>query len=441
MLQLTLKIDRHRRPTAVRIFPTSNSLRFILPDPAPRLNESVWPTGDGLLPRVTAATDDTGVALSLPWPYALPHEVKERAYGFDIIVRKLFVRSASRSLAPGVVLVEEETGLPEGRQRTIVVRASAGSARLELLNRRGPALEATSALASRHRPLVAVNGGYFSPRDGFALGLVQAGDRILSGPFHARTALHLSQEQPSLARAGVHPWILLPGGESAEVDQVNVLPAAADGLSLFREPWPARSGSRGDDQSLELAMSPDGVVLGMGPRDLGLPPGGWLLHARGARAVWLADRVRRGNKIQLHDPTTEFWGRSGDALGGGPELVQDGQVRIGTDERFRSDITRGRHARTAVGLSRDGGLILLVTAQDRPGDLGMSLEETARALLRHGAWQGVNMDGGTSSTFWTAGSVLVGQRPDRPVANALGLYASGHREEVQDPRDELGADP
>ncbi|MEB3204187.1 MAG: phosphodiester glycosidase family protein [Candidatus Sericytochromatia bacterium] len=425
-LAVSLKWGPRGRPAALDVAPLPEGLQIRLRPVPARWTPGLRETGDALLPVVATATSDQGLVVGVPWPYGLPFEAREDKDGLTVLLRKAFDRVATRSLSPGVTLVEEERGRDEGRQRTLLLLAEPGTAHLRLLNRQGTRLETTGTLARRHAPLAAVNGGFFSPRDGIALGLVQQDNRIVSGPIHARSALHLAGNRSTVARASVQPWVLLPGGESAEVDQVNVLPAAADGLSLFREPWNSRSGTRGDDDSVELAVSRDGVVLGVGQRDMGLPPGGWILHARGVRAAWLASRARRGAVLNLHEPTTEFWGMGGDALGAGPELVRDGQVQVGQDERFRPDIMRGRHARTAAGFGKDGTIILLATGQDRPGDLGMTLDETAATLVRWGAWQGLNLDGGTSTTLWTPNGTLVGQRPERPVANAIGLFAGGY---------------
>ncbi|MEB3237633.1 MAG: phosphodiester glycosidase family protein [Candidatus Sericytochromatia bacterium] len=440
-LVLSLKWEHRARPKALQVVPSPEGLRITLRPTPGQLRDDVRQTGDALLPLVTATASRDEVVVGVPWTYPLPFEAAEGKDDLTVTLRKTFVRVASRSLIPGVVLLEEEVGREEGRHRNVLVVANPGAAHLRLLNRQGSRLESTGNIARRHQPIAAVNGGYFSPRDGFALGLVQQDERILSGPIHARTALHLAGKNLSVARASVQPWILLPGGESAEVDQVNVLPAAADGLSLFREPWSNRSGTRGDNDSLELAVSRDGVVLGVGQRDMGLPPGGWVVHARGVRANWLAARARRGTVMNLHEPTREFWGLDGDALGAGPELVRDGQVQISQEERFRADIMRGRHARTAVGIGRDGRIILLTTAQDRAGDLGMSLEEAAATLVRWGAWQGLNLDGGTSTTLWTPNGTLVGQRPERPVANALGLFPGTSGAVVQEPMAVEGTAP
>jgi exopolysaccharide biosynthesis protein len=91
-----------------------------------------------------------------------------------------------------------------------------------------------------------------------------------------------------------------------------------------------------------------------------------------------------------------------------------------------------RHPRSAVGITRDGRHLLLVTIDGRQRGYseGTTDAETAEWLRRLGAWQGLNLDGGGSTTLvveGTDGKPLVLNRPsgrvERRVANHLGVYA------------------
>jgi hypothetical protein len=90
---------------------------------------------------------------------------------------------------------------------------------------------------------------------------------------------------------------------------------------------------------------------------------------------------------------------------------------------------RGRHPRTVAGLSRDGRELVLVVVDGRqPGwSVGMTLEELGALMLRLGAWDAVNLDGGGSSSFLyiPPNGPAVRNRPSdgdwRPVANAFGV--------------------
>jgi hypothetical protein len=109
-----------------------------------------------------------------------------------------------------------------------------------------------------------------------------------------------------------------------------------------------------------------------------------------------------------------------DAIGGNPRLVVDGAVSSpevdGTGDFF------GRHSRTAVGVTGDGRLLLVVVDGRQPGySRGMTLRELAELLRRLGAVQAMNLDGGGSSEMVVNG--LTANRPSdgrvRGIANAL----------------------
>ncbi len=88
-----------------------------------------------------------------------------------------------------------------------------------------------------------------------------------------------------------------------------------------------------------------------------------------------------------------------------------------------------RHPRTGVGLSRDAHTLILVVIEGRSetssGATTRELGETLRAL---GAWEGMKLDGGGSSTMYVAGRGVVNHPSDgapRAVANHLGVFVRG----------------
>lgn len=59
-----------------------------------------------------------------------------------------------------------------------------------------------------------------------------------------------------------------------------------------------------------------------------------------------------------------------------------------------------RHPRTAIGLTEDGELLLLVVDGRQPGrSVGMTYAELGKTLVELGAAAGINLDGGGSSTM------------------------------------------
>ena len=149
------------------------------------------------------------------------------------------------------------------------------------------------------------------------------------------------------------------------------------------------------------------VALNEGAQDAPIPPGGAVLSADGAgadalRGLW--NRVSSGaasNQAFLRLESSEDVRES---VGGSPILVKDGK-RWFTDPG--DNFTNGRHPRTLVGWT-PGGDTLLVTVDGRQGavSVGMTLHEATDLLIGLGATEGINLDGGGSTTFVRGGSVV-----------------------------------
>ena len=99
---------------------------------------------------------------------------------------------------------------------------------------------------------------------------------------------------------------------------------------------------------------------------------------------------------------------AGDLLQAGPLLVADGEVAVvpGQDvegfsaaaHQFDSDITEGRYPRAALALT--GERLLLIACDGRTDrDAGMTLPELAQALVKIGATDALNLDGGGSASL------------------------------------------
>ena len=110
---------------------------------------------------------------------------------------------------------------------------------------------------------------------------------------------------------------------------------------------------------------------------------------------------------------------------GGPMLLQNGKVCVrSVEENIPRDIAVGRAPRTAVGVKRDGTILLLVVDGRSFASSGMTLNELAQYFLRLGAINAVNFDGGGSSAMVVDGR-LVNKPSDgkeRRVSMGLGVF-------------------
>jgi uncharacterized protein YigE (DUF2233 family) len=119
-----------------------------------------------------------------------------------------------------------------------------------------------------------------------------------------------------------------------------------------------------------------------------------------------------------------------DAVGAGPQLLpQDTSIAEGfVDPAVNRDAlgSRGRNARSAVGLTAKGSVVLVMVAQV-PGvsPSGMTMAEVAGFLGDRGVVQALNLDGGSSSTLIYQGTPhygrlnSAGELVQRPVKSIL----------------------
>ena len=151
----------------------------------------------------------------------------------------------------------------------------------------------------------------------------------------------------------------------------------------------------------------DVLALHEGAQDGPIPAGGAVLSADGAgadalRALWT--RVSSGAASDQAFLRIESTDDVRESVGGSPILVKDGK-RWFTDPG--DNFTNGRHPRSLVGWT-PGGDTLLVTVDGRQPavSVGMTLHEATDLLIGLGATEGINLDGGGSTTFVRSGSVV-----------------------------------
>ncbi|MEM1055470.1 MAG: phosphodiester glycosidase family protein [Bacteroidota bacterium] len=154
----------------------------------------------------------------------------------------------------------------------------------------------------------------------------------------------------------------------------------------------------------------------------GQPDVAWIYDVGGVQTAYDVPNANREGEAPEPQPTASFpagaqpWSAQ-TAIGGGPVLVENGQVRLTwEDEVFFGgsgvDTTSAR-ARTAAGYDADGHL-LLFAARETPG---LTLRQLAQVLVSLGAVEAVNLDGGGSTGLIAGGRDLL--TSVRRVASAL----------------------
>ncbi len=107
------------------------------------------------------------------------------------------------------------------------------------------------------------------------------------------------------------------------------------------------------------------------------------------------------------------------AIGGGPVLLQNGEVAISNNEelKFGGKAINDKHPRTCMGYTKNGKLIVLVIKGRYPDAAGATLTQEAQLLKELGCVEAINLDGGGSSCMLINGKETIkpsdkeGERP------------------------------
>jgi hypothetical protein len=362
-------------------------------------------------------------------------------------------------IAPGLTITAYTRQLANGPLRFWIVRAEK-RARWNLgleIAEPSDAIKKRSVrtIATRTNAPVAVNGGFFSYGGG-AVGAVKDDGEWQRLPWKARTAIgwshrgfaridslsgqmvvHLGNRKLSgvnlngLSRAysfatdngfavitprfgkeiGLRPTmgaLVIRNGKVDSVITPQLMPVS-----------PAPAPLPGDTQPPLEAVPPP-----QPPIKTPIPADGWLLVAlTPERNSDLA--VRPGTRAVYKIATVDIrWDRWPYILGAGPRLVKNGEIfTTEKAEEFRPDVL-ARGPRTAVGFDQQGNWLFLVADGRQVTSVGLTLPETAALFREFGAWQAMNLDGGSSTQL-----VVNGQLINTP--SAIDLVDPTKQREVQ----------
>jgi hypothetical protein len=122
--------------------------------------------------------------------------------------------------------------------------------------------------------------------------------------------------------------------------------------------------------------------------------------------------------IQLHSAPIPKDCTLIESLGGGPGLlpkdtsVVEGFTAYQQGEKIRDAIGNDSlNARSAVGITQEGDVILAMVAQqsEKPINSGISIPELGSAMADLGAVKAMNLDGGSSASFYYGGQAIYGR--------------------------------
>lgn len=383
-----------------------------------------------LLRRLTALA--LAVALLLPTAHATAGEQKLQT---------------AVSLTDGLRYINTITNhASAGRVESYALELSAGSAAYPILIQGSGAIYGTGSInaavekaqAMGYHVLAAVNTDFFAPGTGVPMGLVIE-DGVYKSSAESNSAMVISNGSISL-KESVQVDLTLTNqrtGQQVTPQHFNKRRAPSGGLYLLNEDFSTDSHTSTSGWAVRLAVAGGTPSQGWWPGQsyypgqavntgkltvstqltlqvtelletsgaIAINPGEYILTAdaqdgRGDvyRSFQVGDTVTLTTQCGDPELISAQW-----ATGVGDVMIRDGSI---TDSSGWTYVKNGRDPRTAVGLRRDGSLVLYAVDGRSTGvSGGLSQVDLAQELLAQGCVWAANLDGGgsTAMSVWVPG--------------------------------------
>ena len=343
-----------------------------------------------------------------------------------------------RNVAPGVLLYHLDSPAlvdPEGPVSIWMLRLDPAKVDLQaaLSNDEIMGVESVAGIAERHKPIAAINAGFFLP-NGDPAGVMAIDGRLVSDTRRQRGAIGISRDKTGVklvfARLRAAASLVLQNN-SPNDDGQAMTTIAIDGidttrlrgqLMLYTPSYHADTDTA--KGGLEWVIDRQRGRLISGPHRDGktrIPARGFVLSFGGERAPEALQLLGRGTRVRLdvsYEPDEgepKSWLLAQDIVGGAGLLIRDGRdIEDWSIERFNQGFAENRHPRTMIGTAADS-TIWLVTVDGRQPEqsVGMTLVELRALAHRVGLVNALNLDGGGSTTMWVQGQVV--NRPSDPT--------------------------
>lgn len=287
-----------------------------------------------------------------------------------------------------------------------------------------PGLESLASIVRRKEALAGVNGGYFDYTR--PLGLVYIDNTLISEPVKDRTALLLTEDNRIIFdRVSWQGWVETLNSKF-NIDGVNRKPGNNQ-IVLYKHSY-GKIAPLIKPGMMELVIADDIIeeinYFNDSEEQEGsiIPENGYIIQAHGSACQELVS-LKAGEFIYQKNQFSPDFEKNNvkTAISAGPRLIKDGEVFINSgEEEFQADITYGRAPRSAVGISSDNRLVFFTIDGRQPGySIGVTLKQLAEFMLDYGIIDGMNLDGGHSSSMVVRNFTMNSPSGERLLSNAI----------------------
>ena len=328
-------------------------------------------------------------------------------------------------VAPGLTYVLQrklQNGNPL-RIHSLTVDVSKWDIKPVLANNQVLGREKLKDIALANKAAAVVNASYFGS-DGWVIGNLKIDGQIVGCELLSRTAMLIyPSRQVEFSALNYQGQVVLPDGLSLPIRGVN-RERLNDDLVLYESNYAKSTNT--NEYGIEVGFDVKGSVLFVNRAgNSTLSKGQFVLSGHGQMAEQLAF-LQVGDKLLFEQSLGAQADKARHVLGAGPRLLKAGRIAISDqEEQFPADITRGRAPRTAVGVTSDRKVILLVADGRSKSSQGLTLLELAELMLAKGAVEAMNLDGGGSSEMVIGQQIMnaPSDQQERRVSVGLGVFS------------------
>ncbi len=288
-------------------------------------------------------------------------------------------------------------------------------------------LQRTSVIAEENNALAAVNGSFFNPsRPYVPVGLLSIDGKILAKSLLERTAIGITSSNEVVFGIPKFTGHIVNDCTGEKIPVWGINRPRKENEAIVYTPEYGTS-TKTNKNGVELIVEDD-MVVGISEGFSPIPENGYVISFHGWTKNY-ANELPPGAKLTATYKFADGWDRYAHVLTGGPRLLEKGQIVVKNSlysEDFGGDVF-GRNARTAVGLSRNNEIILVVIEgrtfrPRRSKRRGATYQELAQLMQDLGAVEAIGLDGGGSSSMYVKGRGMVSapsEGSEQSVSNIL----------------------
>ena len=264
-----------------------------------------------------------------------------------------------------------------------------------------PGLAKLSAISDSKNAVAAINASFFN-WNGDLIGVTKIDNSVVGTTYIERSAVGRKSDGTTVFGPITYSGTVTAGGVTQYVGGVDA-ERGTDSLVLYNKYYgkTTRTNSYGREFTVVDGKVTAVRVGGNSP----IPANGWVVSMHGAAAKAFAG-IKVGDSVTIEQSLGTRWAGATEIVSVGPRLVADGRPDVTTTAEQLGDIDRHREPRSAFAVTNRGTYLLAVADGRQADSHGQTLAEWANLLIRFGAQDALNLDGGGSSELIAGGRVL-----------------------------------